>query len=105
MDIEIDFNGAKLARQRPSRRRLDTCEVTADNQEFTDVESFNRVTHYYPAVDKIILELKTRFTENDSKGLCSLGKMMMPEFSKAMKIYSYNVNSLVVCFYVETSRG
>ena len=32
-------------------------------------------------------------------------QMMMPKISKAMKMYSYYVNGLVVCFYVETSRG
>ena len=75
----MDFKEAKLPRQRPSKRRLDICEFTADNHEFTEVEEFHRVTHYYPALDKIILELKTRFAENDNKVLCSLGKILTIE--------------------------
>ena len=58
---------------------MDTSEVTADNHEFTDVKEFNRVTHYYPALDKIIFELKNRFSENDNKVLCSLGKILTME--------------------------
>ena len=58
LEIEIDFQESKLPRQRPSRRRVDTSEVTADNHEFTDLKEFNRVTHYYHALDKIIFELK-----------------------------------------------
>ena len=77
MDIEIDFKEAQLPRQRPPRRRLDTCEVTADNQTLTDVQSINRVKH--PAVDKIILNLKTRFAENDNEFLWSLVKFFTME--------------------------
>ena len=70
----MGFKEAKLPRQRPSKRRLDICELTADNHEFTELEEFHRVAHYYyPALDKIILELKTRFAENDNKALCSSG--------------------------------
>ena len=76
LEIEMDFQETKLPRQRPLRRRVDISEVTADNHEFTDVKEFNRVTHYYPALDKIIFELKNRFSENDNKVLCSLGKII-----------------------------
>ena len=79
VNIEMDFKEAKLPQQRPSKRRLDICEFTADKHELTEVEDFHRVTHYYPALDKIILELKTRFAENDNKVLCSLGKIITIE--------------------------
>ena len=96
----MDFKEAKLPRQRPSKRRLDTCEFAADNDEFTDVEEFNRVTHCYPALDKIILELKTRFAENDNKVLCSLGKILTIEkpddesFKVVSELYSLDDDSL-----------
>ena len=76
--------------------------VTADNQELTDVESFNKVRHYYPAaaVDNIILERKTRFAENDNKVVCYLGKILTMEkpddesFKVVSEFYSLDEESL-----------
>ena len=94
------FKEVKLPRQRPSKRRLDICEFTDDNHQFTEVEKFHRVTHYCPALDKIILELKTRFAENDNKVLSSLGKILTiakpddESFKVVSEFYSLDEDSL-----------
>ena len=75
-DINLDFKEAKLPRQRPSRRRLNQQELRSENHEFTDLVTYNKITHYFPALERIIGELKRRFSENDSAVVCSLGKLI-----------------------------
>ena len=72
-DIEVEFRDAKLPNRRPSRRQQSLVgESSAGNVLFEDLQSYQRVTNYYPAMDKIITELKNRFAENDQDTLCAL---------------------------------
>ena len=99
-DIDIDFREAKLPRQRPSTRRLGTVQPTCQNTVFSDVKEFHKITHYFPALDKIIMELTTRFGENDNKILCSLGKLLSLEqpddetFKTVSEFYKFDEGSL-----------
>ena len=99
-NIDIDFIEAKLPRQRPSKRRLGNQEPNCENTVFDTVEKYNKVTHFYPALDKIINELKNRFAENDNKILCSMGKILSQErpddeaFSVVSEFYSLDMDQL-----------
>ena len=68
--------------------------------EFTDVKVYSRITHFYPAMDLIITELRNRFAENDHNVLLSLSSMISDkvpsdaDFEQVSESYSLDVDLL-----------
>ena len=99
-DVDVDFIEAKLPRQRPSRRRLGTEEPSCENTVFDSVQMYNKVNHFFPAIDKVTTELKSRFSENDNTILCSMGKLLSLDqpgddaFSVVSEFYSLDEDQL-----------
>ena len=101
VDTDVEFKDAKLPTRRPSRRQQALLgESSAGSVEFNDVRSYQRVTNYYPALDKIVMELKSRFSENDQNTLCALEaiihdkKVSDNSFDIVSKFYSLDLDLL-----------
>ena len=76
-EIDSDFKDPKLPRHKPSKRRQVLMgESSSGHIEFSDLKSYHRINHFYPSLDKIIIELKNRFAENDQNILCALGSLI-----------------------------
>ena len=101
-DIDVDFVDVSLPRsRRPSKRRQGLVgELAGGDVEFTDVKVYSRITHFYPAMDLIITELRNRFAENDHNVLLSLSSMISDkvpsdaDFEQVSEMYSLDVDLL-----------
>ena len=63
--IDMDFKEPRMPRSVP--------------ENVTDLKSYQKVKSYYPSLDRVIMELKNRFSENDQIHLCSLGSLIFDD--------------------------
>ena len=82
-DTEFSFKDAKIPRKKPSKRLQamlgETSSTPTDTAEPDSPESHRKVNTYYSSLDKVLLELQTRFSSNDQEVLCSLGDIALQE--------------------------
>ena len=79
-EIDFEFRKAKLPTRRPSKRHQALMGENSDgNVVHTDIKSFHRVTNFFPALDMIVSELKSRFSENEQDILCALEAVVFDE--------------------------
>ena len=100
-DDYIEFEEAKLPNCKPSRRRQNLLGESSDgNYEFSDIKTYHRITNFFPALDKVIFELRSRFAENENVVLCSLEEIICesnPEdkhFECVSEFYSLDIDLL-----------
>jgi hypothetical protein len=76
------FKEARAPRNQPSRRLQalvgESTSVTNTKCVITP-ESHHRINTFYRSLDKVISEMKTRFSENDQEILCALGDVILNE--------------------------
>ena len=100
-DDYIEFKEAKLPNRKPSRRRQNLLGESSDgNHEFSDIKTYHRITHFFPALDKVIFELRSRFAENENEVLCSLEEIICESnpddkhFECVSEFYSLDIDLL-----------
>lgn len=99
----FSFKDASAPRNRAPSRRLQALigesSTTSLHQQPTP-ESHYRITTYYPTLDKVILEMRTRFQTNDQDILCALADVVFSqkpsEGSIALVSSFYSLDSAIL---------
>ena len=90
---QFELREARAPRQTPSRHIQALVGEHAQRQTQLTPESHHRINTYYASIDKVLSELKLRFSGNDQKILCALENICYSEtpdkesFSRVAKFY------------------
>ena len=96
---QFELREARAPRQ-PSLRRLQALVGEhAQRQTQLTPESHYHINTYYASIDKVLSELKLRFSGNDQEILCALGNICnseMPDKSYSSIAKFYNINGEIL---------